>query len=536
MKVIAAALTLLTSTHAFTPITPRVQTAVQKPFTALASTSSPADEVKQRDTYNRILGTNMPLGEANRINRRDVYTQEDWVKARSDQRFFDVLSKIGKSAILGQLFDEVIIVSSVALFCILWNGILVTGFTDFGGVQHDALVGIPSFLMMKLPLEPFTLSSSALGLLLVFRTNSSYARWWEARGCWGLIINHSRNIMRIASAWSLQSATPENSAERKRKLSNVATAAWEFPRALTRHLLRAAEDEDDFQREMRTALDPAKAEYLIGVRHRPTRALYDLSTAVQDLNLSFLKKIEIDKSITVLINQAGACEKILSAPVPLVYNRHTARMLSAWLLLLPFGLYQPMSSTWNHLGLIPTVAVISFFFFGIEELAVQLEEPFSILPMHAMTRGIGLSVNEYDQWHTDNEAAFMNRQPVPRVTDRTPINDLIGDDMSAVGSVSAVENIDAPKTEMTAIEILEEPKIEAGKIETTTAKNEILTQYTALYDHLKKRMEDEDFKGDMTFTYTETNTLSHTETKGRYLTQIQLQKITRTKGDKSAAP
>ena len=50
--------------------------------------------------------------------------------------------------------------------------------------------------------------------------------------------------------------------------------------------------------------------------------------------------------------------------------------------------------------MIPTSMFISFFFFGIEELAVQLEEPFSILPMKALTDGILLSTDEYVHWYT----------------------------------------------------------------------------------------------------------------------------------------
>lgn len=47
--------------------------------------------------------------------------------------------------------------------------------------------------------------------------------------------------------------------------------------------------------------------------------------------------------------------------------------------------------------------VISFFLLGIEELAVQLEEPFSILPMQKMVDGIGLSANEHVDWHFEEE-------------------------------------------------------------------------------------------------------------------------------------
>ena len=54
----------------------------------------------------------------------------------------------------------------------------VGGYMDIYDVPHDPLLrGVPSFLIMSLPALPFTLASPALGLLLVFRTNASYARW-----------------------------------------------------------------------------------------------------------------------------------------------------------------------------------------------------------------------------------------------------------------------------------------------------------------------------------------------------------------------
>ena len=127
--------------------------------------------------------------------------------------------------------------------------------------------------------------------------------------------------MRMASSWTLQGATPENEQKRKQQLDDLALAVWEFPRSLNRHLLRGQEDEEAFAKDVRERLDSEVAETLIGVRHRPTKALYDLSKAVDALSLPFIKRIEIDKSITVLCDQAGACERILTSPVPLVYTR-----------------------------------------------------------------------------------------------------------------------------------------------------------------------------------------------------------------------
>ena len=83
----------------------------------------------------------------------------------------------------------------------------------------------------------------------------------------------------------------------------------------------------------------------------------------------------------------GASERIFTSPVPTFYTRHTARFLAFWLLALPLGLYEPLGGSWNHITVLPVVAVISGFLLGIEELATQMEEPFSILPMEKMCEG-----------------------------------------------------------------------------------------------------------------------------------------------------
>src|SRR5262245_30985318 len=54
---------------------------------------------------------------------------------------------------------------------------------------------------VTIPDKGHILVGLALGLLLVFRTNASYDRFWEARRQWGSIINESRNLARAASVY-----------------------------------------------------------------------------------------------------------------------------------------------------------------------------------------------------------------------------------------------------------------------------------------------------------------------------------------------
>ena len=271
--------------------------------------------------------------------------------------------------------------------------------------HHIHPVGLP---LLKLPLTPFTLASPSLGLLLVFRTNSAYRRWDEARKAWGLVINNSRNIARMGAAWINE---PDEEV-RQRKLDRLAKCIWAFPRSLARHMESPYTGEADYVADLRDRLDPEHADGLIQAAHRPNRALFDLATAVNDLSMHSLRRNEIDKSIVVLGDQKGASERLFSSPVPLFYTRHTARFLTVWMLLLPLGLYDSFKSM-NHIGMIPCAAILALFLFGIEELAFQLEEPFSILPLVGYSNTIGENALEMIQWRN-----VYDYDPAKREMDR----------------------------------------------------------------------------------------------------------------------
>ena len=228
--------------------------------------------------------------------------------------------------------------------------------------------------------------------LIVFRTNTSYKRWDEARKNWGMNINHTRDLVRMANAYYDRSGRTDE--QREEDLKQVALATWSFVRSMKRHLSPEQEDEEDFKRELYERLPAAQADCIINAPHRPNRALYDLSMTIENLPIHFLRKNELHQAVTIFEDNLGSSERLLTSPVPLFYSRHTARFLSVWLLLLPFALWQPLGTSWNHVMEIPVVFSLSLFLFGIEELATQLEEPFTILPMQAYSDKIGNWCNE----------------------------------------------------------------------------------------------------------------------------------------------
>jgi predicted membrane chloride channel (bestrophin family) len=104
-------------------------------------------------------------------------------------------------------------------------------------------------------------------------------------------------------------------------LTNLSLAVWALPRSLQSRLLTSNEDEHAFVRDVQNKLDPTMAAALISARHRPTRALFYLSQAVDALPLVVEEKIAIDNSVVVLTDMMGTCERLFSSPVPLVYTR-----------------------------------------------------------------------------------------------------------------------------------------------------------------------------------------------------------------------
>ena len=109
-----------------------------------------------------------------------------------------------------------------------------------------------------------------------------------------------------------------------------------------------------------------------------TQALAEVSNSKRNALLQGL-----DEDLKSLEDCVGACERLYRTPIPLSYTYHTSRFLVFWLLALPLTLYSDMG--WPAVVLAP---VITFLIIGIAEIAIDLEEPFSILPLDAICNKI----------------------------------------------------------------------------------------------------------------------------------------------------
>ena len=123
-------------------------------------------------------------------------------------------------------------------------------------------------------------------------------------------------------------------------------------------------------------------------------ALQKIGETMRHYGMDGRDRAAMDTTLSALCDDVGACERIFKTPIPLVYTRHTTRFVGIWLALLPLALWG-VDTSWNRIMSIPSCAITVFFMLGLEELGMQIEEPFGILPMEAFCDGsIGAPLQE----------------------------------------------------------------------------------------------------------------------------------------------
>jgi len=249
--------------------------------------------------------------------------------------------------------------------------------------SHYSSLGVA---LGQAPLVPFTLTSTVIGLLLVFRTNASYARFWEARSLWGLIVNRTRDLNRQTATWFSKSAPAKHHS--MRACFQRWTAAFVY--SLKCHL----REKGDLAADLKDILPPRELEALLAAKHRPLYALQVLSELVAASDASVFLKGQMDENLTQLEDALGACEKILRTPIPASYTRQTSRFLVLWLTCLPLALWGPCG--W---ATIPIAVLIAFCMLGIEEIGVSIEEPFTHLSLDAICGTITANTRELVETH-----------------------------------------------------------------------------------------------------------------------------------------
>lgn len=214
---------------------------------------------------------------------------------------------------------------------------------------------------MEVPATVHTLIGVALGLLLVFRTNASYDRFWEGRRAWGSIVNNSRNLVRAARGLL---------AERPGIAEAVAPWVAAFPYACM-HALRGGRSLGP----VASRLPPAQVAEALAAPHVPLAVATRISRTFAEMrgNTMYGERVVVaaDAMVRSLIDDIGTCERIQRTPLPFAYVVHLRRALILYCVTLPFALVG--SYSWS--ATVYTL-LITYILFGIEEIGVEIENPF----------------------------------------------------------------------------------------------------------------------------------------------------------------
>jgi len=225
--------------------------------------------------------------------------------------------------------------------------------------------------------------SFVISMLLVFRTNTAYERWWEGRKLWGSLVNNSRGLAVKLSAMLPAGAIKEREFFR--------TIIPQYAVALKNHLQKES---------TRLALDQYEHPEFNGIayeNHVPNQIHQIIFKKVNEL---FVKE-KIQKEQYWMLNNelqgyadiCGACERIKNTPIPYSYSAFIKKFIFFYVMTLPWGYVFSLGYF-----VMPVVAFVFFVLASLELIAEEIEDPFGTdpndLPMDKICENIDKHVRE----------------------------------------------------------------------------------------------------------------------------------------------
>lgn len=224
-----------------------------------------------------------------------------------------------------------------------------------------------------------------ISLLLVFRTNTAYDRWWEGRKLWGALVNSSRNL-----AIKIAAILPEDDQEDRTYFRRmIALFAFSLRNHLSHESTRTALFNEDDLGHLVASIDTKK--------HIPNQVAAHLFRKTHQLKkagkISGDELIVLNAELQSFTDICGACERIKNTPIPFSYSVFLKKFIFFYVMTLPFGYVFSMGYY-----VIPVVTFIFYVLASLELVAEEIEDPFGIdandLPTDKISKNIQKHVAE----------------------------------------------------------------------------------------------------------------------------------------------
>jgi putative membrane protein len=244
---------------------------------------------------------------------------------------------------------------------------------------------------VAMPHIPLALFGSAIGIIVAFRNQSSYARWWEARTLWGAIVNNSRSWGRQVTAVML-SAKENDEAELKTMQRRLVHHQIAYVHALRQELRRLEPWE-----EIAPLLNDAELSALRLERNVPLAIQKQMAALLRECQVRGWVEMghwrAMDGNLDDLMDAQGGAERIKNTPMPKQYDYFPQLFVHIYCVLLPLALvtnmgwFTPLGST-----------LVGFIFLALDKIGRDLEDPFenSIfdVPLTSITKTIEANLRQ----------------------------------------------------------------------------------------------------------------------------------------------
>lgn len=221
---------------------------------------------------------------------------------------------------------------------------------------------------LTIPITVPALLGTCISLLLAFRTNQAYDRWWEARIAWGAIVNDSRSFIRQVQMFLADG--PDRDAIIRSFVQRH--CAWCY--VLGDALRGMAVDE-----HLRAFLPPANVRHILTFDNKPNALLLEHGMAIRQLyeagQLTDYQMVQLSTTLNALTDSMGRCERIKNTIFPRTYTFNLRVFIYLFAAILPFCFEADLD-----LLDVPLVTLIASAFILIEKSAIQLQDPFENKP------------------------------------------------------------------------------------------------------------------------------------------------------------
>lgn len=258
---------------------------------------------------------------------------------------------------------------------------LVMAYTILFEIFHHYFINISVDIPIAIP----TMVGTIISLLLAFKSNQAYDRWWEARIIWGSIVNESRTLIRQVLTFYKD---PDFSVEANDFKENFTKRqiAWCYS-------LGQALRNKDAIKPIKNFITEEELNFVKNHQNIPNAILLlharDLRNARKDKRFNTYQQVEIDNTLTRLCDAMGKCERIKNTIFPTTYSMYIRMTLCLFIVLLPFGLIDLLS--WFA---IPLITIIGGTFFLIERMAIHLQDPFENRPTDTPVTAISNAIEK----------------------------------------------------------------------------------------------------------------------------------------------